>query len=104
MGGKCEPELCSTGLYRMHYSDAEKDERLVLRMMSRAERDKRKADERTDKERQRDENRFLREKAREAARWAALHPQDDLEVPAPHANSRPTLCSPVKLDTPKSVT
>ena len=55
----------------------------MLRMMSRAERDKRKADERTDKERQRDENRFLREKAREAARWAALHPQDDLEVPCP---------------------
>ena len=60
----------------MQYSDAEKDDRLVLRMMSRAERDKRKADERTDKERQRDENRSLREKAREAARWAALHPQD----------------------------
>ena len=67
----------------------------MLRMMSRAERDKRKADERTDKERQRDENRSLREKAREAARWAALHPQDDLEVPAPHEKSRPTLCLPV---------
>ena len=79
-------------LCRMPYSEMEREERLLLRMVSRQERDRRKEAERTDRERERAENRFLREKAKEAARWAALHPTDDLEVPlAPQLSDRPKL-------------
>lgn len=56
------------------------DDRALMRGLSRWERDRRRLDDRSDKERARDETRSLRERAREAAKWAALHPLDDLEV------------------------
>ena len=65
-------------LPRMSIGESDKEGRSLGRGLSRV--DRQRLDDRSDKERMKDENRFLRERAREAAKWAALHPLDDLEV------------------------
>lgn len=59
------------------YAEAERG---GSRPLSRADRERFKGDDRSDRERLRDENKFMRDRAKEAAKWAALHPTDDLEV------------------------
>lgn len=52
-----------------------------------------KVDDRSDRERLRDEHKFMRERAKEAAKWAALHPTDDLEVACPSLPSAGSSCA-----------
>lgn len=58
----------------MHNGDAAHEDGLALST------GKRGLNELSAKDRQREDPKFSRERARYAAKWAALHPLDDLEV------------------------
>ena len=68
------------GLCRLHNGDAAQDDGLALGS------GKRGFHELNAKDRLREDPKFSRERARYAAKWAALHPLDDLEVSLAFSN------------------
>ena len=65
---------------RQNFAEHEKDERQLLKASSRGDKDRRRGTEPSEKDQQHVDPRFMRERAKYAAKWAALHPLDDLEV------------------------